>query len=85
MKLPWLTEDQKFAIGATIIFIGAAIVLATLTGCASVFDAPPPYDTQPVQYLDKNSKQPVICCYEHEGTAWLMNVPRNQCAGWTPI
>lgn len=39
MRMPWLTEDQKFAVGATIIFIGAAIVLASLTGCASVFEA----------------------------------------------
>ena len=30
MKLPWLTEDQKFAIGATIIFIAAAIILSAL-------------------------------------------------------
>lgn len=41
MRFPWLTEDQKFAIGSTIIFIRAAIVLSALYGCASVFDARP--------------------------------------------
>ena len=86
MKLPWLSEDQKFAIGATVIFMGAAIVLSVLYGCASVFDAPPePLITvQPIQYLPHWDKTPVICEYVRGGR-WTMMVPRNECKGWTPI
>lgn len=87
MRLPWLTEDQKFAIGSTIIFIGAAIVLSALYGCASVFDAPPVRlnEVKPVEYRAPQDKTPVPCEYMRDGGRWSMMVPRNECRGWTPI
>lgn len=85
MRLPWLTEDQKFAFGATIIFIGAAIVLSLLTGCASVFDTPQPA----TPYVRTDSSETVLCQYIHEAYGrsdiWLMRVPRKNCPNWTPI
>ncbi len=87
MKIPWLSEDQKFAIGATIIFMAAAIILSALYGCASVFDAPVEQliKTEPIQYRPHWDKTPVQCEYMRDGFRWTMMVPRNECKGWTPL
>lgn len=62
-----------------------ALLALALSGCASVFDAQAPFEATPVLYINPNSKQPVICYYEHDGTAWLMRRQRSECIGWTPI
>ena len=80
----WLSEDQKFGIGASVIFVGAFIVLQLLYGCASVFDAPP----EPAKVIQMHGavlKFPVVCAIVYDRTPWLMTVNVGECQGWIPI
>ena len=78
-----MSRDMQFFL-LSLVAIPVILAIACSAGCASVFDAPTPYEATPVQYLDKNSKELVLCHYVKEGV-WLMRVPRNECPGWTPI
>ena len=83
----WLSEDQKFAIGATIIFMAAAIILSALYGCASVFDAPvePLYQRKVLDYDHWKPSDMQLCIVAHERRPWLMIDEVRNCKGWIPI
>lgn len=64
-----------------------ALGWAFLTACTTPhFDGPLPAPFQsPAEYTRPQSKDGVICWYERDSVAWLMRVPRNECAGHAPI